>query len=583
MLGSSRRQRVEILQAQCENERSSFIPQWTDVGEHIAPRRPRFYTTDVNRGDRRNHKIVDTSPVLSSRTLRAGLMSGITSPARPWFKLAIPDLDQLESGPVKDWLDGTTLRMNTVMSRSNLYNSLLSVYGDIGDFATAAMLIEEDFDYVFRCYSIPIGSYSIGLSDKLKVEVFFREFQMSVRQIIQKFGLQDDGTIDWTNISPSIKSYYDSNHLETMVVIVHAVLPNEFFDETMLDSKFKKFASLYYEKGTSKQTAGNTTPQDDKFLRESGYDYFPVLVPRWETTGEDAWGTNCPAFEAIGDIKQLQFGQRRMAQAVDLLVKPPMKGPTSLKSTSAGILPGKITFVDERGDNGQFKPVFQIEPRIQELEMMQQQIRKRISDCFYESLFLMISESDDPRMTATEINVRQQEKLLALGPVLEQLNQDLLDPLIEIVFNFMQHQGLITPPPPEIQGKQVKVEYISIMAQAQKLAGLASIDRYTQYVGQVAQFDQSVIDKVDTHELVDMYRDICSLPAKVNRTEDSVKNIQAARAQQQAQAQKAQQAMQAAQAAKNLSDADLSGDNALSRIVQQGQAGSLLNQTGAAS
>lgn len=509
-------------------------------------------------------------------------MSGITSPARPWFRLTIPNFDQSDSNPVKDWLDDTSDRMNAVFSRSNLYNTLLNVYGDLGDFATAAMLVEEDDNYVIRCFSIPIGSYSIGLSENLRVEVFFRELQMSVRQIIQKFGLKNNGDIDWTNISQMVRNYYERNQLETMITVVHAVTPNEFFDDGKFEAQFKKYRSSYYEKGTSKQQAGYNNPDNDKFLRESGYDYFPVLVPRWQTTGEDAWGTNCPGMEALGDCRQLMLGERRMMQAIDLLVKPPMKGPASLRQTTAGILPGKITYVDERGDQGGFKPVFQIEPRIQELEAKQQEVRKRISDLYYESLFLMISQTNND-MTATEVNIRQEEKLLALGPVLEQLNQDLLDPLIELTFNFMMKQGLIETPPQEISGATVKVEYISIMAQAQKLTGLSSLDRFTQYIENLAQVDQSVLMKIDTHVMAENYADICSVPTGVIRDEKVVQQLQA---QQQAAAQqqaKLQNMMAATQGAKNLSQADMSGDNALSRMVQTAQAGSPLTPSGVAS
>lgn len=575
----SKRKRLESLRSQLEGDRSTFLSHWQDIGDNLAPRRPRFYTTDVNRGDRRNQKIIDTSPVLSARALRSGMMGGITSPARPWFDLIISDFDARDSSAVKDWLDRQTKRMRSVFSRSNLYNVLLQIYGDLGYFATAAMLVEEDYDYVIRCYPIPIGSYSIGLSEKLKVEVFFRKFQMTARQIIQKFGRQQNGSIDWTNISTSVKSAYESNKLNQMFGIIHAIIPNEYFDDTKIESKFKKFYSCYYEEGHS---TSEQSQSEDIFLSEMGYDYFPVLVPRWETTGEDAWGTNCPGMEALGDVKELYLADRRLAQAVDLLVKPPMKGPTSLKTTTAAIIPGKVTYVDERGDQGSFKPVFQVDPRVDELERRNDKIRERISKAFYEDLFLMISESDRRDITAREIDERHEEKLLALGPVLEQLNQDLLDPLIEIAFNFMHHQGLIEAPPEEIAGKNIDIEYVSIMAQAQKLAGLASIDRFTQYYLQLAEVDETVKDKVDSHALLDDYADITSMGSGVIRSEKDVQARTDARAQAQASAQKAEAMQSAAKGARDLSATDLSSDNALSRMVKAAQAGSPLTPLGEA-
>jgi len=85
----TKRKQFDILRAQLENERSSFLSHWRDLGEHILPRRPRFTTSENNKGDRKNQKIIDATATMAARTLRSGMMSGVTSPARPWFRLSI--------------------------------------------------------------------------------------------------------------------------------------------------------------------------------------------------------------------------------------------------------------------------------------------------------------------------------------------------------------------------------------------------------------------------------------------------------------------------------------------------------------
>lgn len=59
-------------------------------------------------------------------------MSGITSPARPWFKLATPDPDMMDYGPVKLWLEVVQRRMNEVFNKSNIYQSLPLLYASTG-------------------------------------------------------------------------------------------------------------------------------------------------------------------------------------------------------------------------------------------------------------------------------------------------------------------------------------------------------------------------------------------------------------------------------------------------------------------
>ena len=60
-MAETRRDRYEVLRAQLELERSSFMTHWREVGDFILPRRPRFSVNDVNKGDRRNQKIIDST------------------------------------------------------------------------------------------------------------------------------------------------------------------------------------------------------------------------------------------------------------------------------------------------------------------------------------------------------------------------------------------------------------------------------------------------------------------------------------------------------------------------------------------
>lgn len=577
----SRREKLDLLWSQLENERTTFLSHWRDLGDYILPRRPRFFISDVNRGDKRNQKIIDSTGTMAAGTLRSGMMSGVTSPARPWFKLTTPDPELAEFGPVKRWLDMVQHRMSTSMLKSNLYNTLPTVYGDLGVFATGAMLIDEDLSGdVFYTMGLPIGSYVIACDHRGRVNTFMREFRMTVRQLVEKFGRTDNqGKIDWSVFSQYVKDQWDHGNYETWIDIRHCIQPNDDWKPGSLDSKFKRFSSVYYERGTSGMTGGSyyfRGLDDNKYLRESGYDYFPVLAPRWEVTGEDVYGTNCPGMVALGDIKALQTGEKRIAQAIEKMINPPMKGPSHLRTQKVSLLPGDITYTDERGDQGGLRPVHEINFSINEAELKQQQMRQRIQRAFYEDLFLMLASSDRRQITAREIEERHEEKLLALGPVLEQLNQDLLDPLIDIVFDFHVKQELIPPPPEELQGADLKVEYVSIMAQAQKLVGIAGIERFTGFVGQVAQANPAVLDKINADQMIDVYGDIVSVSPTIIRTDEEVEQIRSQRQQQQQAVMRAQMMQASAGVAKDLSQADMEGDNALTRMMGQAQAGALV-------
>jgi len=566
----TKRQEYEVLRAQLEFERTSFISHWRDLNDYINPRRGRFFTADVNRGDRRSKNIIDSTATLAARTLRSGMMSGVTSPARPWFRLTTPDPKMAEYEPVKNWLHEVSQRMSTSFLRSNLYNVLPIIYGDIGTFATGAMMIEEDFDDVLRCYPFPIGSYMIANNDKLKVDVFFREFRMTVRQLVQRFGRKKpNGDFDWSNFSIHVKNSWDRGAYEDWIDVCHVIKPNQDYDPNKLESKFKKYSSCYYERGYLAGTGSGylSTADEDRYLSEKGYDFFPILAPRWEVTGEDVYGTDCPGMAALGDIKQLQLGEKRGAEAIEKMIRPPMTGPTSLRNQKASILPGDITYVDVREGQQGFRAAHEVNFRLEALENKQAQVRERIRRAYFEDLFLMLASSDRRQITAREIEERHEEKLLALGPVLEQLNQDLLDPLIDNAFDIHVRQGLIPPPPEELQGVKLKVEYVSVMAQAQKLVGLAGVERFVGFVGNMAQAVPSVLEKINADQIVDVYGDMTSIPPGIVRPDEEVEAMRAQAAEAQAAQQKLMAIKEASGAAKNLASADLSGDNALTQVI----------------
>ena len=248
-----------------------------------------------------------------------------------------------------------------------------------------------------------------------------------------------------------------------------------------------------------------------------------------------------------------------------------MIAPTALKRVKTSILPGDITYTDERDGLKGFRPAHDVNFQVSELEAKQDQARKRISRAFYEDLFLMLSRLDRREITAREIEERHEEKLLALGPVLEQLNQDLLDPLIDITFDIMINQGLIPEPPREIEGMPLKVEYVSIMAQSQKLVGIGAVERFANFTASVASVSPSVLDKVDTDKLVDVYAGLTSVPPGIVRSVEQVDAIREERQKAVEQQQQIEAMAAQSKSVKELASAKTDEENALTGMIGKQQ------------
>lgn len=533
--------------AQMENERTSFESHWRELSDYINPRGSRFLVTDVNR-DRRNTKIIDPTATLAERALSSGMMSGITSPARPWFKLATPDPDMMDYGPVKQWCETVQRYMNEMFNRSNLYQSLPLLYSSLGTYSSGAMAVLEDDTDIIRTQMFPIGSYYLSNSARGSVDTCFRKFSMTVRQMVMEFGLD--------KVSTSVKSMWDNGTYEKWIEVIHSVYPNTDRDTGKLDSKNKPYKSVYFEVGGD----------NEKLLRESGYDEFPIMAPRWEVNGEDVYGSSCPGMIALGPVKALQLEQKRKSQLIDKATNPPMVGPSTLKNQRVSLLPGDITYIDQMGSQDGFKPAYLVNPNTADLLSDIQDTRQVINNAYFVDLFMMLQNINTRSMPVEAVMEMKEEKLLMLGPVLERLNDECLNPLIDRAFSIMVRKNMLPPPPEVMQGMPLKVEYISVMAQAQKSIGISSLAQTVQFIGQLAQVKPEALDKLNADEAIDAFSEMSGVSPSVIAPQEQVDQIRKDRAAQQQMQQNMQMGMAAAQGAKTLSETQTSDPSALTAI-----------------
>jgi hypothetical protein len=563
---SSKRDYYNQRLSSMKQERTSFETHWRELSEYIQPRRGRFEISDRNKGEKRNTKIINSKATMALRTASSGLMANLTSPARPWFRLETPDFELMEFAPVKIWLSDVEKIMMAIFNESNLYNVLPVLYTELLLFGTAAMSHVDDFEDVSRFYPHTIGSYYIAQNNRQDIRTFYREFEWTCGQIVGEFGIE--------NVSHQIKDCYDKGDYEKWWPIVHAVEENPEFneDESSRNNKKKRYSSVYYEPGIDKNSR-------ESVLRMRGFDDFPVYVPRWDVTGEDIYGTSCPGMVALGDVKALQIEEKRKAQAIEKMVNPPLKGPGSLRNIPVSSLPGGITTYDSDTTREGLQPIYQVDPRLGELMADMQAIEQRIDRAFYVDLFLAISQMQgiQPR-NEMEIMRREEEKLLMLGPVIERLFDDLLDPLIDRTFSQAVKAEILPPPPPELEGMDLKVNYISSLAQAQRAVGTGSIERVATFIGNLAgaSGDPSVWDKYDKDQAVDEFASMVGVPPRTIVPDEAVAAQREERAAKQQQAEQMAMMGQGADAAAKIGQAVGGASKAgvdLNQIAQSGQGG----------
>lgn len=540
------RKKLLLRWSELKQERASFIPHWQDVSDHLLPRSGRFFVQDHNRGEKRYNKINDSTGTKALRTLSAGMMSNMTSPARPWFRLSTSDPKLDEADEVKQWLADVQQLMNMVFNKSNTYRALHSMYEELGAFGTAGAIVLPDFNNVLHIHTLTVGEYAIGTNHQGVVDTLYREFEMTVSQMVKEFGLE--------NCSTMVQNAYERGALEKWVTVMHCIEPREDRDVTKRDAKNMAFKSVYFEMSN-----------DQNYLRESGFKRFPALAPRWSVSGGDIYGSS-PGMEVLGDIKQLQHEQVRKAQGIDYQTKPPLQAPPNMKGREVDGLPGGLSYVEQ--NTGGIKSLFESRIDLSHLLADIQDVRQRIQGGFFADMFLMMANDTRSGITATEVAERHEEKMLMLGPVVERLHNEILSPLIDMAFDMMVEAGIVPPPPQDIAGMELNVEFVSVLAQAQRAVATNSVDRFVGSLGAVAQYKPEVLDKLDADKWADEYADMLGVNPNILVPKDKVDALRQARAQAAQQAQQAQQAEQMASAAQKLGSVQTPTGNAANDVMQ---------------
>lgn len=540
---------------QMEENRQDYLKRWKAIRDYQLPYIGCFDdtadTTDYAR--RRDTNIYHSVAWQANQSFAAGVMSGLTPPSRQWFRL-IWSNDTMKNHPeAGELLDKRMNILQDVLLKSNFYNAIHSAYLELA-FGQAPLAIFQDADTGVHFVPFTIGTYMMENGPDGIVDTFCTKYEMTARQLADKFGAD--------KLTSAIRAELENGGVKTKHKLWWLVEPNRFHDRNkeVMDKYHMKYLSLYWlEEG------------ENDFLDIGGFQEWPIPVARYLVTGNETYGKG-PGWFAEGDSKGLQKLEKDDIIAVELGIKPPMAASATTAKQGINLTPGSYTVVER---NEPVTPLFNVNVNLQHLQEKILDLQDRIKRAYSADLFMMLERLEDKNMTAQEVLQRKQEQLQQLGPVVQRLQFEFLRKIIERVYNILDRAGIL--PQPEdaelalaLSQEEVTIEYISPLAQAQKMAGMTNIEQAIAFAGQLAQFDQSVLDKINFAKTVDSYFDMVGAPASIKRTEEEYEAIQQQKAQamaeekQQAQmAQAVQMAAPAAQAAKNITEAANDGNPAL--------------------
>lgn len=516
-----------------KSARLAFETDWNEIRDLVRPIYMGYNQYTGQHYTSRTTTMYDGTAPDALEDLAGGLHSYMTNPTERWFELEVEGEADLSRDPeVLAWLEQISEIIYSCynVEGASLNPSLHECYLDVASFGTGTLCQEWDLGLrvpIFRSY--PLSDVFIAEDSQGRVDTVYRCVTWSLRQLKQEFG----------EMLP--KKLMEFNDDEKPIEMVHAVFPRTDRDARKFDGKNKRYCSAW---------ASVTTKE---LVWESGYDTMPYHVPRWTKLAGEVYGRG-PAKKCLPDIKMLNVMEKTILKAGNKMVDPPIQVTDDGFILPIETAPGSLIYREPGVEKAE---ALEFRGQLPWAEDKAQQKRDFIRKCFYTDWLKM--EKQNVEMTAYEVADRREEKLRMIAPMLGRLATELHSPMIARTYGMLNSSGRLPAAPPQLQGKTLKVGYMSPASRAQTGVKAISIGRYITEITPLAQIDPSVMDAIDLDKVAQELALARGTPRSIMRSQEEIEEIRAERAKNQQLQAMAASAEPVSKAIKNLSDAQASG------------------------
>ena len=457
----------------------------------------------------------------------ATVMGGMVPSNSQWFFL---DLGGDESDAEQVWLDGAAKFIWENTHAGNFDAEAFDALLDVWIAGWCVLYIDEADEGGFHTETWPLGECTVASSRPGGlIDTVYREQQLTVAQVVTEYGLDA--------VSEKVRRQFEDRKYDEKVCIVHAIEPRDLYDPKAKLGKNMRFSSCHME------------VESQQVLRESGYQEFPCMVPRWRRLPNSPYATG-PMSAALPDVRTLNEVTKWTLMGAETAIAPPMIAEDDgvLNPRNIRMGPRKIIVANSVDS---MKPLItgaKVDVGLLTKEGLQAMVRKIL-------MADQLPPADGPVKTAYEWSVRVQTLRQMLGPMFGRFQAEFLQPLVERCFgiawraNIRSGFRLMGRPPETLLNRNFTVRYLSPLARAQREEEISGMDRYEADVANTVQLTgkAELLDIYDWEEAKRIKGRMLGIPSKLVRDARAMAQINEAKAKQQqaAQAQAQEQALAA--------------------------------------
>lgn len=552
-----------------KTEKALYIPVYETINEFVRLRKQNFMADSVAGEFLTDRDVFDSTAINANTTMAAALLGNMWPNGAGSIRIIKPDSISAKTSSIDNFYKNVSSVLANVMDHPNARLSLaLNEYmNDEGAFGTCGIAVFEnktmdgginpDNPVTYKVWDVKTMVIDEDINGR--VDTLFNETQITVRQMVQKYGLD--------KCHSAVQQLYKDRRYTDKVKLLQCIMPRNYEDRRLGGNTSMGLPYGSYHIDLS----------HNFLIKESGFDDMPVVVGRFYKVPGEKYGRS-PAMQALPDILEINAVRESLMLATEKLLDPPLVAldDGSLGAgeidTSAGALnvlnvSGRMSSADP------LRPLYTI-GELQSTEQHTEQLIQNITQAFF--IDRLLDLNNDTRMTLGEAQIRNRIRGDSLTSIFDRQELEVFVPLVNRTLKILLRAGLLgaIASPDEIvagagqyvipqevqnlmaQGREwYKIQFISPAKRMQQAEEMQGIMTTMEIANGVAQYDPTVLDWINKDVMLRRATELGGGPSELINPEDAVLEVRQARAQQEQAMAEQEQARNQSEIARNMAQA----------------------------
>lgn len=479
-----------------------------ELSDFFTPRKSWINSIRIHGERIKFNFLYDSTAILAARTASHGIHTNLTNETTRWFSLQSIDEEDMLSLENRMWFKEVEDKCFSTLRQSNYYNVQLEDYHNKLIFGTGTYSMLEDANNFVKFKNISVRDVNRVVDDTGRVIEIYNNFKLTARQAYKLFG---------SNVGESILKELEKKPYQEFDFL-HFVAERFDRDPRYTDNINMPYKSCWISK------------KDRHLIAENGFMEMPYISDVFYADTNDPNGFS-PAMDVFPWVKLLNAMARTVIRAGMKQTDPPLMAPSRGLVLPLNYNPAAMNYRDAKTPSDAIQSLPTTNGKVDLGVELMRYVEERIKFGMFVPLFQTLNDITK-QMSILETRQLITQNMAILGPVIGRFDFGTLSPMIFRLYNILNRNLEIPPPPQELVGKGFKVVYLGPLAKAQKQAEIAEVQSWLGEVQAIGTVLPQALDKVDEDKVVEFLHRMRQIDPDLLREDETVKRIRQHRQEQ---------------------------------------------------